>query len=354
MSKEIVSLNGEDLKPGMVVAEDFKMGNSRVKRGTILSKLLIENIKEYHNIDIKVFKNQDLYNMKTAARVENKISTREHFKIAIDMYNKNLDFLSSRKNLTLQSLNVVSSYIHENITNVKDIIDIIIMDRVNTSSYQIKHMINVAVLSGLLAKWMKLEEKDVRLLIKAGLLHDLGMLKIDPEIIEKPGRLSQDEFEKIKKHVSLSYEAIKDFTLIPKSVKYGVLMHHERKNGTGYPLGLKGDQIHIYGKILAVADIFDAMTSNKAYKDRASLFEVLNHFSKETFELLDTQCTMTFIKKIANYYVGSKVLLSNNEIGTIIRIDQNNVTNPLIQVDDRFLDLLSNPSIKILDIYQDS
>ena len=114
------------------------------------------------------------------------------------------------------------------------------------------------------------------------MLHDIGKLKIDPKILNKKGKLTDEEFEEIKKHPVLGYEIVKDMDL-PEKIKEAVLMHHEKINGTGYPSGLKGEEISNYAKIVSICDIYDAMTSTRTYRKRFCPFQVIRNFERQNF-----------------------------------------------------------------------
>ncbi len=160
--------------------------------------------------------------------------------------------------------------------------------------YTYTHSVNVGVLALLLAKSM-FKHTDLHDLHELGagfFLHDLGKVKVDPAIINKPGRLSEQEMGRMRTHPYQGYQLLKDANALSKECKYIVLQHHELYDGTGYPKRLKGDEIHIYGKICCIADVFDALTSERSYKKRLGRFEalqlmrdqMLDHFHHEVFD----------------------------------------------------------------------
>jgi HD-GYP domain-containing protein (c-di-GMP phosphodiesterase class II) len=123
-------------------------------------------------------------------------------------------------------------------------------------------------------------------------LHDIGKVRVDPSIINKPGRLTDEEMKQMRTHAYAGYEILSETKQLSEESKIIVLQHHERFDGTGYPFSLKGDEIHMYGRICSIADVYDALTSERSYKQKLGTFEALkvmkkemiNHFQKELFE----------------------------------------------------------------------
>lgn len=216
----------------------------------------------------------------------------------------------------------------------------------NTDDYTFSHSLNVSLLCNMFSKWLNLSEEETEDLTIAGLLHDIGKLKIDPKILNKKGKLTDEEFEEIKKHPVLGYEIVKDMDL-PAQIKEAVLMHHEKINGTGYPSGLKGEEISNYAKIVSICDIYDAMTSTRTYRKRFCPFQVIRNFERQNFSILDTQYLLIFLQNIAYTYVGSLVKLTNGKTAEIIFINQRQMSRPIVKTDSEFIDLSKNLNLDI-------
>lgn len=131
----------------------------------------------------------------------------------------------------------------------------------------IKHSIKVALFSYNLAKQFDLSKEKCRNLFIAGLIHDIGKLKLNQKILNKKGELSEEEYEYIKLHVKLGIQILKKYK-VPESIYKIVEQHHESEDGTGYPKGLKGNDVLIESKILRTVDIYDALTSNRSYRKK--------------------------------------------------------------------------------------
>ena len=144
----------------------------------------------------------------------------------------------------------------------------------------VRHSIRVGILSYKIANRMKLTGIQRRRLLVAGLLHDIGKIKLNQSILNKKGNLSNEEFIHIKQHVNLGVQILKKYK-IPQSIYNIVKQHHETPFGTGYPIGLKDDEISIEAKILRTADVYDALTSNRSYRKKHSMEEAIEIMKRE-------------------------------------------------------------------------
>lgn len=216
--------------------------------------------------------------------------------------------------------------------------------------YTFDHSMGVSVLAVSLGKWLNFSKEQIIDLSIAGLFHDIGKLRVPDEIVIKPGKLTDDEFDIMKKHSYYSYQILMETGKFNNDILMGVLHHHERIDGSGYPNKLKGKEIHEYAKVLAICDIYHAITSRRVYKDKESPLRAADYLRDESFSRLDPTMTQVFLKNISKFYVGNKVLLSNGEIGNIVYIHPQDETKPIVKVDDYFIDFLKEQSIEILDI----
>ena len=160
-----------------------------------------------------------------------------------------------------------------------------------------KHSQRVSEYSVLIAKRFGFSEEEQENLRKAALLHDIGKIGIPDSILNKPDRLTDEEYAIMKTHVTNGAEILKDFTLIDHVVE-GARYHHERYDGKGYPDGLKGRDIPLYGRIIAVADAFDAMTANRVYRKRLPFADVLNELRNGRGTQFDPELLDDFLNAI--------------------------------------------------------
>lgn len=214
--------------------------------------------------------------------------------------------------------------------------------------YTLHHSIKVAVLSGTLAMWLHYSETDLKDMILAGLLHDIGKIGIPSAIINKPGALTVIEKEYMQQHTLKGYDIIKD-KKYSHNVMAGVLQHHEKMDGTGYPRQLKGNDIHPFARVIAVADIYDALTSNRVYHKGKTPFEAVSILYREMFGQLDPKICMVFLNNIRDWIVGNSINLSDGREATIISLNQNYYARPVICTNDgEVIDLEEAKNIEVI------
>lgn len=216
----------------------------------------------------------------------------------------------------------------------------------NNSEYNYTHCLNVAVLANIFAKWLNLSDEQVKDLTLAGLLHDIGKIRIDPNLLNKPGKLTTEEFNQVKLHTTFGYESVQ-LQNINNDIKSAILLHHEKIDGSGYPLGLKDEQIPLYAKIICIIDIYDAMTSERSYHSKFSPFKVIRMFEEESYGVLDTKLLFVFLENIAHNYLGKDVLLSTGERGRIVFVHNQSPSRPIVQVNENMIDLMTQPALDI-------
>ncbi len=180
---------------------------------------------------------------------------------------------------------------------------------------------NIATLSAVIATEMKFPQKEILMLITAALLHDIGMVKQPEKIVNKPGKLTEDEYIRIKTHSQRVLTTILETLAYPKEVAVIVLQHHERWDGKGYPEGKEGQEIYIPARVLAVADSFEAMLSEKPYRDAYAAHDAVKTLLTDKETKFDPAVLKAFISCIGLYPVGSYVQLSDNSIAKIVKVN---------------------------------
>lgn len=209
--------------------------------------------------------------------------------------------------------------------------------------YTFRHSIAVGALATLIGEWLHVKKDDLEVLTTASILHDIGKMKIDSEILLSTGPLSNDQFREMKEHTVLGFDMIQSTPGLGERHALVALRHHERWDGSGYPYGLNGHCIDFLSRIVAVADVFHAMSSKRPYKDPLPFYKVIREMYYSTFGSFDPNIILTFTQKIMNSLIGSEVELSNGQIGKIIRINPSDLPNPLVQTKGRFIDLSMSP-----------
>lgn len=196
--------------------------------------------------------------------------------------------------------------------------------------YTYSHSVNVAFYCMFIAKWLGLPECGIERSLMSGLLHDLGKTQIPNTILNKPGRLTKQEYERMKTHAERGYRLIEAIPEIEPCVKEAVLLHHERLDGSGYPFGIV--PTNLFARIVAVADVYDAITSNRCYKDGASPFVAFSFFDRDGKTLFDWHIVSLFCANIAAALTGAEVNLTSGETGRIVYIPPADLTTPIVRL----------------------
>ncbi|WP_245864462.1 HD-GYP domain-containing protein [Paenibacillus donghaensis] len=216
--------------------------------------------------------------------------------------------------------------------------------------YTYRHNVAVGIISTLLGKWLKLKPEELSMLTTAATLHDIGKLMIPAEILTKPGPLTDEEFQLMKKHTTFGYEIVRDTVGTNHNQALVALQHHERMDGSGYPFGVLGNRITDFSKIVAVADIFHAMTSDRFYRSASPLYEVLLQMEENVYGKLDPYICRVFINKLMQSMIGNDVELTDGQVGTIIMILSHDPLRPLVNIGEEFIDLSRHRSLGIVKV----
>lgn len=201
-----------------------------------------------------------------------------------------------------------------------------------TDMYTYNHSAEVAILSMLVAKSMKLNETFIKKIGIGAMLHDIGKMQIPGEVLNKVAPLTDEEIKLVKEHVQFGYDMLKENDYVSPLSRQIVLLHHEKLNGVGYPYGLSGDQIPIHVRIVTLCDIFNAVSSNRAYKGRLNADEALEILRAEAVYELDRDIYYHLLKVVNIYPPGTVVELSNGDLGIVVKENHEAQTRPLVQV----------------------
>ncbi|GGG26667.1 HD-GYP domain-containing protein [Paenibacillus abyssi] len=220
----------------------------------------------------------------------------------------------------------------------------------NEHDYIFHNSVMSAMTSYQLALWNNFAQKDLLPIAMAGLLHDIGNIKVDKNLLYKPTSLTQAEVDEMKQHTVYGYQLLKSVPAINEGVKLAALQHHEKVDGSGYPLGVSGEKIHPYAKIVAIADIFHAMTLTRSYRKPISPYLVLEQIQSESFGKLDPLYVQTFIEKVTQFNIGTVVRLSDDRIGEIVFSDRNQLTRPWVSINKTIVNLTTERHLYIQEI----
>ncbi|WP_249872259.1 HD-GYP domain-containing protein [Oceanobacillus saliphilus] len=211
------------------------------------------------------------------------------------------------------------------------------------------HSVAVSIISAFLGRKMGYSKGEWLQIGLAGLLCDCGMVRVNSDIIFKAGPLTSNEFKDVQNHPTYSYRMVENLPTITSGVKLAVLQHHEREDGNGYPLGIKNEKIHKYAKVIAVADTYHAMTSDRLYQGKIPPMKVIEEIQKEQYIKFDAEVVKCFLGSLSDLSLGSKVTLSNKKSGEIVFVDPDKPTRPLIRMNgsDEIIALEHMPELYI-------
>lgn len=198
-----------------------------------------------------------------------------------------------------------------------------------SDEYTFKHSVDVATMAMIIGKKHGLDEDAVREVGIAGLLHDMGKSRIPNEVLNKPARLTDEEFHLMKQHALFGYQILKEKNEFNDKILLGVLQHHEKLNGKGYPMGVSAEKIHLYARLISVADIYDALVTERPYKKGFSQRDAIEMIMAMTGEL-DIDVMRSFLGSVILYPVDSIVTLSNGEKAKVVSNSKDNVLRPTV------------------------
>lgn len=212
---------------------------------------------------------------------------------------------------------------------------------------QATHALSIAIISVVIARELGLPKPDILRLTCAAIIHDIGDNQLPEGLIEKPAKLSEEEFDVVKTHTTLGYQLLhnEEYSPLAQDVKEAVLSHHERYDGSGYPHAKKADEIPLFARIIAVADVYSALTSERPYRPAYSAAEAIEYIMGNADRQFDSEVVAAFLKIISPYPIGSCVKLSSGEQAVVSKQNPENPLRPVVF-------LIDDPTA-IIDLYHD-
>lgn len=296
-------LKAEALEPGMILGRDIvSPGQSfMLKKGVKLTREYVDylNRKGYLGAYITEEENLDV-------EIEEPLSQNTLSESVKAVSEANISELMSS-----------ARHIVKDISNLKHL-SIDLLDLRSFDEYTYRHSVNVAVYSVAIAKYMHLSDEELEQVALAGVCHDLGKRKIPTEIINKPGSLTDEEFNEIKNHPKYSYDLLQSNHEISPVVRQAVLCHHENENGSGYPTGKTGKDLNLLTKILHAADVYDALISRRPYKTPYTPLEAFEYLVGGEGILFSEKVVEAMRKVIPTYPIATDVILSTGEKAVVV------------------------------------
>lgn len=351
-----------ELTPGMVTAEDVLTYDLSliVPKNVILTNTIISRLESFSIYYVNVLDEieTDLFNTEpinqsqenSIGEDESAVSSKEKIKSSPQFQHFCRDFNACAEHFRD---NLIASIYQDKPFNVEDIVSetlallrtdnsvISVFDMLlnmkNEDDSVYNHSLDVALIANTLARWLHFSEDDVAMVTACGLFHDVGKFNLPQSILRKPGKLTREEFEIIKTHTTEGFHILSKLGNVPQPIKNAALMHHEKCDGSGYPYGLKGDEIDNFSKIITIADIFDAMTSERVYRKAICPFSVIESFEKDGLAKYEPVYILTFLENVSNSYLNHRVTLSNGMEGDVIFINRDSYSRPIVRTDENMI-----------------
>lgn len=367
----------------MVVADDVYTTDDKlvIPEGTVLTEEIIKSLKEYGIFAIRIKVDEEdgsitleddseeeetkeiveTSKRRTQEEQQNYLRQIKESKEFEEFHSAFIDSVDNLKSLfnkvVMHNEEIDSKAILEDVENVVDkgrngihILDMLQCMR-GYDDVTYVHSVNVAMLSNMIGRtvYPDISKEELDILTLSGLLHDIGKMMVPDNIIQKNGRLTLPEYNVVKTHVLFGNNILKGLKNLDPRVAEVAMRHHERCDGTGYPGGYRREQIEPFARIVAIADTYDAMTSDRVYRAALCPFDVIHMFEREGIVKFDVEFLLPFLEKAVQAYLNTEVKLSTNEVGKVIMINHNEYSKPVVQVGNEFYDLSKESSDIVID-----
>lgn len=352
-------VNISELAPGMVLAEDVYDLNQHLilPRGLVLSDHTITKLELYSIINVRIEEKRAEMPREDAIPADTSYSQRlkltsefQNFEVkyttATSIFKAIMDD-SLKHPAKLDAKQLIQNI--ESLLSTKDkhvnVFDMLHnMRQLADATYV--HCMNVGIICNIFAHWLHMTPEEIEIATLSGLLHDIGKLMIPNDILSKAGKLTDWEYRIMQTHPREGYEMLLSAN-VDRRILNAAYMHHERCDGAGYPQRLRADQIEPFAKLVAIADVYDAMTCARLYRGAMCPFKVIAVLEDEGLQKYDPQYILTFLKNIVDTYLLQSVRLSNGEVGQIVFINPNKLSRPTIRIKEKYIDLSTQSNLYI-------
>lgn len=340
----------KNVLPGMKIGQPLITDNGKVvlHEGTILNEALIKRLRHWGVTELVIHDGTAPNSFFQAASPSQELQRfTKDYQETIQVLTQAFQSVRYFNEVPLNQMRELANDSVKNLVNSAGVMNHLQMVR-RQDEYTFQHSVNVSVIAGVLGKWIGYQGTALQDIILTGLLHDIGKAKISLEVLNKPEKLLAEEMRLMQTHATLGYKLLRNIPDLPDEVVVGVLEHHERMDGSGYPLKLDGGRIHPYAKIIAVADVYDAMTSDRVYRSKVTPFFVLEMMAQKMFDEYDPSVCSIFLSHVRDCFVGSIVQLNDGRQAEIISAGQFIFSRPVVRTTDGdFIDLEVNKEITI-------
>lgn len=329
----LISINV--LKEGMVVGRTIwnEAGHPLLHKDVIVTNRIVERLRD---LNIQYLYIEDA--ISAGIEVEETISPAKRIEAVKNMtkaFTQVKHAKAKQASYVLdQHSKVISLIIDDILSSIMNSEEVLMVltDAYLYDEYIYQHSFNVAMYSIAIAKEMGYSYDDIRLIGIGALLHDVGKLTIPSEILLKPGKLTTEEFEEMKLHARNGFDILRNLHSVSLLIAHCAFQHHERIDGSGYPRGLVEFEIHPFAKIIAVADVFDALTSNRVYRKKVLPSEAIEIIVDGRARLFDARVVDAFVRSVVHYANGTIVFLSDGRRGIVSKQNFVDVSRPWVRI----------------------
>lgn len=364
---DIIEINVRELEVGKVIAKDIyaKSSHPIVNKNTPVTHEHFHIFKVFNIAKVPVYKddlvkNEEKIESEDVEKLENTETIEEvtfsvKYEFAVQQFKREFNNWAAGAKIEIANVrNIIIPLIDEILEDRKLIFEL--NNFSNPKDYLYHHCVATGLISAVIIHKLGYDRGDIIQMALTGCLADCGMSKIPTKIRDKRGLLNEMEFTEIRKHPIYSFNLIKDLTALRKEMKVAIYQHHERLDGSGYPLGKKiKEKTTIFSQIIAVADTFHAMTSERLYRSKESPFKVIEMIKEEEFGKFNIKVVDALTNVVADLPIGTKVELSNLERGEILFVNKFSPTRPIVKLEEsnELIDLSKNRGYYISRIILD-
>lgn len=331
-----------DLRPGMLIADNFYGLNGGIlaKRGAEITDKYIESLSQYEIPYLYVLDehSKDLNVQCTITSEMRNEATQNLKKLYLAIRNEQTGNYHAYMQDCLNSIDKLTEDIIAEKIDLYDVFDIKMIE-----NYRYQQPVNVTIISLIIGKCLSLSSLEMYRLAIGAFFHDIGNMFIPEEVLSKDGSLSDAEYNLIKTHCEEGYRFTKEVFNLPMRSYLAILQHHERYDGNGYPLMKKGEDISVYGRIVAIADVFDALSSRRRQRlamPPAQAFKIIIEGIGKQF---DPKFVKAFAERVSPYPIGFTIKLQDGRVGIVVENFQGKPFNPNLRIIEENGDPVANP-----------
>ncbi len=316
------------LQPGMIVARTIYSSTGKVLLAAGM-RITPKYIKRLHEVGVaSVYVKDEFFD--EPEKIPDVLSEKSRLETT-RLVKESFLALETNQRLNIRAVKeVVDSIIDELLSNREVLFHL--ADIRSYDDYTFFHSVNVCILSLMTAITLGYNQLKLKELGIGALLHDIGKIRLSKKLLNKSEELSSEEYQLIRKHPEYGYEILRTYDDVPLLSAHVSLQHHERWDGKGYPRRLAGEQIHEYARIVAVADVYDALLADRPYRPAYSVNQAVTIITRMSNTYFQPRAVAALVSNIAVFPIGSVVMLSTGQTGIVVDVNSNYPTRPIVKV----------------------